>query len=225
MTRSIFAVHRRSIAAPAVDMSELQQLGRLVFERSMQPQLTFLLGGPGSGKGTLSAMMVQRMKFCHVSMGALLRAEVRTGSRLGAAIHDVISTGGIVPSTVSTKLLLQHLNWQQQTQRAHSLASPIRWVVDGFPRKLENAEYWEYLGFAPRRVLALEVDEDELVQRLEKRKRSDDQLSIIQRRLEGHNSEWPSLRNFYHSRGLLTILDGEGCPEKVWNRLLLSLQK
>ena len=56
-----------------------------------------LLGGPGSGKGTQCAKIVEKYGFLHLSAGDLLRAEVKKGSDIGSKIDQIIKEGQLVP--------------------------------------------------------------------------------------------------------------------------------
>ena len=62
-----------------------------------KPQVIFVLGGPGAGKGTQCGLMVEKYGFVHLSAGDLLRAERDSGSKNGALIQGYISEGKIVP--------------------------------------------------------------------------------------------------------------------------------
>ena len=66
----------------------------------------FVLGGPGSGKGTQCANLVRDYGFNHLSAGDLLRAEQeREGSEFGKMIKEHIREGIIVPMEVTVQLL------------------------------------------------------------------------------------------------------------------------
>lgn len=62
-----------------------------------KPQVIFVLGGPGAGKGTQCGLMVEKYGFVHLSAGDLLRAERDSGSKDGNMIQQYISEGRIVP--------------------------------------------------------------------------------------------------------------------------------
>ena len=72
---------------------------------SAKPTIVFILGGPGCGKGTLSAALIKIYGFQHLSAGDLLRAERNSGSAHGAMISEFIKAGKIVPSEVTVGLL------------------------------------------------------------------------------------------------------------------------
>ncbi|CAL9750643.1 unnamed protein product [Musa acuminata subsp. burmannicoides] len=67
--------------------------------------VVFVLGGPGSGKGTQCAKIVENFGFTHLSAGDLLRAEIKSGSENGSMISSMIKEGKIVPSEVTVELL------------------------------------------------------------------------------------------------------------------------
>lgn len=176
------------------------------------PSLTFLLGGPGSGKGTLSSLITERTDQVHVSVGNVLREAAGRGTAQSRQISAVISRGGIVSSALSTRLLLRYLITNK------SLASRV--VVDGYPRTFANAVMFDSLGLPLERVVALEVDERVMKERLSGRGRRDDIPYIVQNRLIEFRAEWESIKEFYRRRNLLVELDASGAPEDVWKRYL-----
>jgi adenylate kinase family enzyme len=62
-----------------------------------------VLGGPGSGKGTQCAKIVEKYGHCHLSAGDLLRAEVDSGSELGQQCQDIMKEGKLVPQEVRSE--------------------------------------------------------------------------------------------------------------------------
>ncbi|KAJ1500712.1 adenylate kinase, partial [Coelomomyces lativittatus] len=61
------------------------------------PNVVYVLGGPGSGKGTQCAILVERLGFLHLSTGDLLRAEVQKKSEIGIKAEAIMQQGGMVP--------------------------------------------------------------------------------------------------------------------------------
>ncbi|KAJ1263743.1 hypothetical protein BS78_09G209700 [Paspalum vaginatum] len=90
--------------------------------------VVFVLGGPGSGKGTRCTNIVNHFGFDHLSAGDLLRAEIKSGSENGTMIENMIKEGKIVPSEVTIKLL----------QEAMIKNENDKFLTDGFPRNEEN---------------------------------------------------------------------------------------
>lgn len=70
-----------------------------------KPEIVFVLGGPGSGKGTQCAKLVEKYNFVHLSAGDLLRAERNSGSEVATLINDYIKEGAIVPVAITVNLI------------------------------------------------------------------------------------------------------------------------
>ncbi len=89
-----------------------------------KPHIFFLLGGPGSGKGTQAENLVRDYKFKHLSTGDLLREEKEKGGELAETIDNYIKEGKLLPSELVVKLLKNaiHTNGNR------------RYLFDGFPR-------------------------------------------------------------------------------------------
>ncbi|EUC59506.1 adenylate kinase [Rhizoctonia solani AG-3 Rhs1AP] len=109
---------------------------------SKKVMVIFVLGGPGAGKGTQCARIVEDFGFVHLSAGDLLREEQkREGSTYGALISEHIRNGTIVPMEVTVKLLENAM--RAQLERPHPGAAwengHGRFLVDGFPRKMDQA--------------------------------------------------------------------------------------
>ena len=68
-----------------------------------KPRVLFLLGGPGSGKGTIGSGLVEKFGFVHMSAGDLLRAEVMKGGELAEELNGYMSQGLLVPGEVTVK--------------------------------------------------------------------------------------------------------------------------
>ncbi|KAI6655220.1 UMP-CMP kinase family protein [Oopsacas minuta] len=101
--------------------------------KSAIPQVVFVLGPPGSGKGTQCAKLVEEFKFTHLSAGELLRGEITKGSKDGALIQKLMDEGKIVPVDITCRLLY---NSMQES-------SSNRFLIDGFPRNKDNVDGWE----------------------------------------------------------------------------------
>lgn len=78
-----------------------------------KPKVVFVLGAPGSGKGTQCAKIVEQFGYVHLSAGDLLRAERnRPDSDLGEMIERYIKAGAIIPVAVTCSLLENAMNEQ-----------------------------------------------------------------------------------------------------------------
>ncbi|CAN1854350.1 UMP-CMP kinase 3 [Linum perenne] len=101
-----------------------------------KPTVVFVLGGPGSGKGTQCTNIVENFGYTHLSAGDLLRAEIKSGSENGTMIQNMIKEGKIVPSEVTIKLL----------EKAILDNGNDKFLIDGFPRNEENRAAFEAVG-------------------------------------------------------------------------------
>ncbi|KPP63586.1 UMP-CMP kinase-like [Scleropages formosus] len=104
----------------------------------MKPQVVFVLGGPGAGKGTQCAKIVENYNYTHLSAGDLLREERgRKGSEFGQLIDTYIKEGKIVPVEITIGLLRRAMEKTMQMDM-----EKYRFLIDGFPRNQDNLEGW-----------------------------------------------------------------------------------
>ncbi|KAJ9099685.1 bifunctional uridylate/adenylate kinase [Naganishia cerealis] len=142
--------------------------------------VVFVLGGPGSGKGTQCAKLVNEKGYVHLSAGDLLRAEQnRKGSEYGDLIRQYIREGKIVPQEVTIALL------QQAIQEKYSEGA-TKFLVDGFPRKMDQALTFEEKIARSSITLFFECPEAVMLKRLLERGktsgRDDDNEESIKKR-------------------------------------------
>ena len=97
------------------------------------PNLFFVLGGPGSGKGTQCLLLKQSLKFLHISAGELLRQNKDTHE-----VSSYLNSGKIVPSHVTIGLLRKKIEENKQYETI---------LIDGFPRNMENLQ-----GFLEKQI-------------------------------------------------------------------------
>ncbi|PRP78469.1 hypothetical protein PROFUN_13646 [Planoprotostelium fungivorum] len=174
-----------------------------------QPIVVFVLGGPGAGKGTQCAKIVEHFGFEHLSAGDLLRAEIKSGSENGEMIANMIKEGRIVPSEVTVDLL----------DKAMTKSGRSRFLIDGFPRDERNNQNWEdatHLAF----VLFFEVPESVLEERLLKRGessgRSDDNIESIKKRFHTYKESSLPIIQYYDAKGKAVKINGDRPVEEVW---------
>lgn len=167
--------------------------------------VVFVLGGPGAGKGTHCAHLVEDYGFVHLSAGDLLRAEqARPGSQYGQMIADYIKDGKIVPMEVTISLLRnaiqQALRENEASQREGWGDGKGRFLIDGFPRKLDQSHKFEESVCPAQMVLFLQCSEEIMLERLLRRGetsgRSDDNIESIKKRFRKYK-----LLTLRHIRG------------------------
>lgn len=171
--------------------------------------VVFVLGGPGSGKSTQCANIVEHFGFTHLSAGDLLRAEIKSGSENGTMIQNMIKEGKIVPSEVTIKLL----------QRAMLESGNDKFLIDGFPRNDENRAAFESVTkIEPEFVLFLDCSEEEMERRLLNRNqgREDDNIETIRKRFKVFLESSLPVVEYYDSRGKVRRIDADKPIDEVF---------
>ncbi|PKA50100.1 UMP-CMP kinase [Apostasia shenzhenica] len=172
-------------------------------------KIVFVLGGPGSGKGTQCANIVRHFGFTHLSAGDLLRAESKSGSETGIMIENMLREGMIVPSEVTVKLLLQ----------AMLESGNDKILIDGFPRNEENRVAFENIAkVEPEFVLFLDCPQDELERRLLNRNqgRDDDNIETIRKRFKVFIESTLPVIEFYTMKGKVRKIDASKSVGEVF---------
>ncbi|RKP38896.1 adenylate kinase-domain-containing protein [Dimargaris cristalligena] len=174
----------------------------------------FVLGGPGSGKGTQCQRLKEKYGFVHLSAGDLLREEQdRPDSAYGELIRFCIKEGQIVPQEVTITLL------REAMKRSRS----NKFLIDGFPRSMPQATEFEKVVCSPRFVLYFKCDEDTMEKRLMERGktsgRADDNAETIKKRFRVYVlTTFPVINHYIQSDKVLTI-DSDGTVDEVFDRV------
>ncbi|XP_043720665.1 UMP-CMP kinase isoform X2 [Telopea speciosissima] len=176
------------------------------------PFIVFVLGGPGSGKGTQCAKIVETFGFRHLSAGDLLRKEISSNNENGVMILDTIKEGKIVPSEVTVKLI----------QKEIESSDNYKFLIDGFPRSEENRIAFEkILGVEPNIVLFYDCPEDEMVRRVLSRNegRVDDNVDTIKKRLKVFAALNLPVIKHYTVRGKVCKINAVGAVDEVFEQV------
>lgn len=181
-----------------------------------------LLGAPGSGKGTQAARLKAHLQVPHISTGDLLRAEVAAGSKLGLEAKEVMARGNLV----SDEILLGML--EDRFSRPDTAGG---FILDGYPRNLAQADALDQLlsriGQPMDHAVQLEVPTELLVERIAGRAqaegRADDTPESVRNRLNVYDTQTAPVIEFYRQHGQLTVVDGVGSLDDVFNRITTAL--
>ncbi len=172
------------------------------------------LGPPGAGKGTQAKILAESCEIPHISTGDILREATDQGTPLGQKAQGYMARGELVPDDLILDLIRERLS-QPDAQKG--------WVLDGFPRNVTQAEFLDRLlqklNQGCDRVVNLDVPDEELVTRMLKRGRQDDNETTIRRRLEVYRSQTAPLIDFYGERNSLVYVDGNLPLEEVTSSL------
>jgi adenylate kinase len=178
-----------------------------------------LFGPPGSGKGTQSEKIVEKFGLIHLSTGNLLRQEIADETPLGLQAKNFMDKGQLVPDEVVIGMIDSCLE-------KHADAKGF--LFDGFPRTVAQAEALDKLltlkKTAIAKVIALDVVEEELVQRLLKRGetsgRSDDtNEAVIRKRFAVYKDETEPVADYYREQEKFEMIQGIGTIDEIFKAL------
>jgi adenylate kinase len=176
------------------------------------------LGPPGAGKGTQAKALAEHWNIPHISTGEILRQGLQEQTPLGIKAQSYMDRGELVPDILVQEMVQERLN---QPDAQHG------WILDGFPRTVNQAVFLEgllvKLDQSGEMVVSLEVPDDVVVARLLARGRKDDSEDVIRRRLEVYRSETAPLINHYHERQKLLKVNGNQSLEEVTTELELAI--
>ncbi len=172
------------------------------------------LGVPGAGKGTQALILSESQDIPHISTGDILRAAVKKQTTLGLQAKDFMDAGNLVPDSLVIDMIRERLQEQDALKG---------WILDGFPRTLEQAEFLEKLlqeiNQACDRTVNLDVEDEIVIKRLVERGkesgRSDDTEATIRHRLKVYRDLTEPLISFYQSRKLLVTVNGDQAMDAV----------
>lgn len=177
-----------------------------------------IFGAPGSGKGTQSELIIKEYGLEHISTGDVLRAEIKAKTELGKIASDYIEKGQLVPDELIIDMLAKVLDEKKNSKGV---------IFDGFPRTIPQAIALKKMLNERRTdvsvMLNLEVDEDELINRLLERGkvsgRSDDNLETIKSRLQVYHNQTAPLADYYIKEGKHVAVEGVGTIEGIFERV------
>ena len=188
------------------------------------PNVVFVLGGPGAGKGTMCELAESQLGWTHLSAGDLLRGELDAGGPTAATIEEFTTAGKLVPNEIVVELLRRTMEMLTRTTGKHNF------LLDGFPRSLDNLEGWyEIFGRdAPLpKMLYFEcpypVLEKRILARAKYTGRSDDNIESLKQRFDTFKAETlPTVEIFRRGGRCVevdTSLDRQAVYELVRNEL------
>jgi len=183
-----------------------------------------LFGPPGAGKGTQSARLIDTYNLVHLSTGDIFRSNMKAGTELGNLAKLYIEKGALVPDEVTIGMLEAEVN---------SNTTAKGFIFDGFPRTTAQAEALDLFltskGTEITAMLALEVEEQELITRLLERGKSsgraDDQNpEIIKNRIQVYENETAILKDYYTAQNKFVGVEGVGSIESITTSLCKEIE-
>ena len=180
------------------------------------------MGPPGAGKGTQAQILLDELKIIQISTGDMLREAIHNKTEMGLKAKEYMNRGDLVPDAVVIGIVRDRIS-QDDAGNGY--------ILDGFPRTLEQADALEKImsevGQKLDLALNLSVPDDELVRRLLERariqKRPDDTKEVIVKRLHNYQEHTRPLLDYYKKKGILREIDGVGTLDQVKERMLLAV--
>ena len=188
------------------------------------------LGAPGAGKGTQADRVSARLGIPTISTGAIIRAAIKDGTKMGLEAKKFIDLGALVPDDVVIEIVKERLN-ESDCDKGY--------ILDGFPRSVPQAHALDNMGVYLDKVISLEVSDEDIIERMTGRRvcpecgktyhvihlrstvggkcescgtklavRADDAPDVVRSRLEVYHSTTEPLKDFYREKGILCIVDG-----------------
>jgi adenylate kinase len=180
-----------------------------------KPIVVFVLGGPGAGKGTQSERIVRDYGFTHFSVGDLLREEKKSGSETAKLIDEYIAEGKLVPAKIPVGLVKKAMEKAGWTDNYY--------LVDGFPRNLENLEAWESVfngivdvKFTLFYECSFETMEARILERSKISGRSDDNPESLKKRFVTYDNETRPVVEFFTQKGVIRKINAERNVDEVY---------
>lgn len=201
-----------------------------------------IMGAPGTGKGTMSALIKEHYDVVHVSTGDMLRQAVAEKTEVGLKAQEYMNKGALVPDEVIHDIILERLA-KDDIKKG--------FLFDGYPRTLEQAidldKILESLNMKIDHIIDLKVDDEILKDRITGRRtckdckeiyhiknkpskvegvydvcggeliqRKDDTLEALSTRLEAYYASTKPVIEYYEKTGLVKTIDASKKAEEVF---------
>lgn len=140
----------------------------------------WIVGGPGSGKGTQCHKLAAVSGHVHLSTGDLLRSEVLAGTERWVRLFEVISSGQLAPDDEVVELVAGAMDKQPEAPG---------FLLDGFPANMTQAKLCKERMGEPVKVIVLEIPEPVMMARLKDGENFNDTEETIQKRIKTFNEE------------------------------------
>jgi len=120
-----------------------------------------LLGMPGAGKGTQAQIIEEELAIANVSTGAILREVSKSQSDLGQKVQTYLNSGQLVPDEIIIEMLVERISKDDCNNG---------FILDGFPRNIEQAKSLDQAGVSIDLVIYLKILEEQIIERMSGRR-------------------------------------------------------
>ena len=184
-----------------------------IFEKLGRMRIV-MLGGPGSGKSTYTEYLIKHFNITHIYPGGMLRKEVEKGTEIGKIAKSIIDRGEFVPNQIVLDLIKKKVE-----------QSPQGYVLDGWPRYMQQVEDMEKAEIGYDYAVFLDVSREEVMRRLIARGREDDTKEIINNRIELYKKETGPVVEYMRNRpGFIEVKAEGGTPEETANEIIRRIE-
>ncbi len=212
-------------------------------------KIFIFLGPPGSGKGTQTSKLADKLSIPHIDTGSLLRKNIQDNTPLGVVAKGFIDKGQLVPLSVVSSVIEDRIRKEDCAQG---------YILDGFPRSVEQAQELEKIldrigTFNLKNdavAIYFDIDNEILIQRLINRRscpkcgtiynllsnppkimdycdicdtkltlRADDNEQTARARFETYEKETAPLEEYYKQLGILKELEADKSISEIWDNL------
>ena len=212
----------------------------------------FIMGAPGSGKGTFSSRIKDEFNLNHISTGDIFRSNIKNETELGLQAKAYTEKGLLVPDEITNNMVKDYLS--QLTDKKNG------YLLDGYPRTLDQAKAFEELtkgtDLAVDVILAMDVATDELTRRITGRRtckkcgeifniyskppktegvcdvcgaeltqRKDDNEESLKTRLSEYAKNTEPVIAYYEEKGMVSHIDASKPMEEIWEEIKTVLNK
>ena len=189
-----------------------------------------IMGGPGAGKGTMSAKIVEKFNVNHISTGDIFRSEIGNGTELGLEAKSYMDKGLLVPDELVNNMVKSYLDKLEDKKNG--------FLLDGYPRTLEQAKAFDALaGRITGRRLCKECGE---IYHLQSKppmvegkcdvcggdlyQRKDDTVESLTVRLDEYSKQTAPVLDYYEQKGIVARINADQPIENVWSDVLKALE-
>lgn len=212
----------------------------------------FIMGAPGSGKGTFSSRIKEEFNLNHISTGDIFRENISKGTELGLAAKAYSEKGLLVPDEITNKMVKDFLGTLEDKKNGY--------LLDGYPRTLDQAKAFEQMtegtDLAVDKIVVMDVPFDELTRRITGRRtckkcgaiyniyskppvkeetcdncgepltqRKDDNAESLKVRLDEYSKNTAPVISYYEEKGMVSSVNAAKPIEEIWPELKEILKK
>lgn len=211
----------------------------------------FIMGAPGSGKGTFSSKIKEEYNLNHISTGDIFRANISQGTELGLQAKAYAEQGKLVPDEITNKMVKDYLATLSDKKNGY--------LLDGYPRTLDQAKAFEEMtdgtDLAVDVILAMDVPTDVLTRRITGRRtckdcgeiyniyskptkvegvcdrcggeltqRKDDNEESLKVRLDEYSNNTESVIDYYEKKNMVSHINADASMDEIWSSVKEALK-